>query len=72
MLGSPALAALTLAALGGYRALAVACGATALAYAVDLIAGSPLTQLSLVGPQPGRRPPLLRDRQRARGVPGGD
>ena len=52
MLGSPALAALTLAALGGYRALAVACGATALAYAIDLIAGSPLTQLSLVGPNP--------------------
>jgi hypothetical protein len=52
MLGSPALAALTLAALGGYRALAVACGATALAYAADLIAGSPLTQLSLVGPNP--------------------
>jgi hypothetical protein len=51
-LGSPALAALTLGALGGYRALAVACGATALAHAVDLIAGSPLTQLSLVGPNP--------------------
>jgi hypothetical protein len=52
MLGSPALAAATLATLGGYRALAFACGATALAYAVDLIAGSPLTQLSLVGPNP--------------------
>ncbi|HEY8808536.1 MAG TPA: hypothetical protein VIM28_00825 [Solirubrobacterales bacterium] len=52
MLGSPLLAALTSAALGGYRAPAVACGATALAYAVDLIAGSPLTQLSLVGPNP--------------------
>jgi hypothetical protein len=67
MLGAPALAALTLWALeagrgaragtpaalaGGYRALAFACGATALAYAVDLIAGSPLTQLSLVGPNP--------------------
>ncbi len=52
MFGSPALAALTLLALGGYRALAVACGATALAYAIDLIAGSPLTQLSLVGPNP--------------------
>jgi hypothetical protein len=52
MLGSPLLAALTLAALGGYWALAVACGATALAYAIDLIAGSPLTQLSLVGPNP--------------------
>lgn len=52
MLGSPALAALTLSALGGYRALACACGATALAYAIDLIAGSSLTQLSLVGPNP--------------------
>jgi hypothetical protein len=66
LLGSPALAALSLAALGGhgqgvrggqggrggYAALAVACAATALAYAVDLIAGSPLTQLSLVGPNP--------------------
>jgi hypothetical protein len=52
MLGSPALAALTLAVLGGYRALAFACGATALAHAADLIAGSPLTQLSLIGPNP--------------------
>lgn len=52
MLGSPALAALSLRVLGGYRALAVACAATALAYSVDLIAGSPLTQLSLVGPNP--------------------
>jgi len=52
MLGAPVLAALTLAALGGYRALAFACGSTALAHAVDLIAGSPLTQLSLVGPNP--------------------
>ena len=52
MLGSPALAALTLAALGGYAALAVACAATALAYAIDLIGGSSLTQLSIVGPNP--------------------
>jgi hypothetical protein len=52
MLGSPALAALTLAALGSYRALACACALTATAYAVDLIAGSPLTQLSIVGPNP--------------------
>ncbi len=52
MLGSPALAALSLAALGGYRALALACAATAIAYAVDLVFGSPLTQLSLVGPNP--------------------
>ncbi len=52
MLGSPALAAVTLAALGGYRALAFACAATSLAYAIDLIGGSALTQLSVVGPNP--------------------
>lgn len=52
MLVSPALAALTLAALGGYRALAFACAATVVAHAADLIAGSSLTQLSLVGPNP--------------------
>jgi hypothetical protein len=52
MLGSPALAALTLAALGGYRALAAACAVTALAHAIDLIGGSPLIQLSLAGPSP--------------------
>lgn len=52
MLGSPALGALTLTVLGGYRALACACALTATAYAVDLIVGSPLTQLSLVGPNP--------------------
>jgi hypothetical protein len=52
MLGSPGFAVLTWAALGGYRAIAVACAATAVAYSVDLIAGSPLTQLSLVGPNP--------------------
>jgi hypothetical protein len=52
MLGAPALAALTLAGLGGYRALAFACAATSLAYAIDLIGGSPLIQLSIVGPNP--------------------
>jgi hypothetical protein len=52
MLGSPALAALTLVVLGGYRALAFACAATSLAYAIDLIGGSALTQLSIVGPNP--------------------
>ncbi len=52
MLGSPALAVLTLAVLGGYRALAVACAATVLTYTVDVVAGSHLTQLSLVGPNP--------------------
>jgi hypothetical protein len=53
MIGAPALAALTLALLRGYRALAVASALTVLAYAVDVIVGSPLTALSLLGPNPG-------------------
>jgi hypothetical protein len=52
-LGSPLLAAATLALLPGYRALAVASALTVLAYAVDAIAGAPLTSLSLLGPNPG-------------------
>ncbi|MGN6557660.1 MAG: hypothetical protein ACTHLH_06565 [Solirubrobacterales bacterium] len=50
---SPFLAALTLLLLRGYRALAVASAVTVLAYAIDVIAGSPLTSLSLLGPNPG-------------------
>jgi hypothetical protein len=53
LLGAPLLAATTLGLLGGYRALAVASGLTAAAYAIDVIAGSPLTALSLIGPNPG-------------------
>jgi hypothetical protein len=53
MLGAPLLAALTLALWGGYRALAVASGLTVLAYAIDVIVGSPLTALALLGPNPG-------------------
>lgn len=53
LLLSPALAALTLLLLRGYRALAVASGLTVLAYAIDVVAGSPLTSLSLLGPNPG-------------------
>lgn len=53
IVGSPLLAALTLALLDGYRALAVAAALTVLAYALDVIAGSPLTTLSLLGPNPG-------------------
>jgi hypothetical protein len=53
MLGAPLLAALTLALFGGYRSLAVASALTVLAYAADVIAGSPLTALSLLGPNPG-------------------
>ena len=53
LLVSPLLAALTLVALRGYRALAVASAVTGVAYAADAIAGSPLTSLSLLGPNPG-------------------
>jgi hypothetical protein len=49
---APLLAGLTLL-LRGYAALAVAAAATALAYAIDMVAGSPLTSLSLLGPNPG-------------------
>jgi hypothetical protein len=52
-LGAPLLAAATLSLLPGYRGLAFACGLTAFAFAVDVIAGSPLTPLSLIGPDPG-------------------
>jgi hypothetical protein len=53
MFGAPLLAAVTLFALGGLRALAVASGLVVLAYAIDVIAGSPLISLSLLGPNPG-------------------
>jgi hypothetical protein len=53
MVGAPVLAGLTLVLLGGYRALAVASALTVLAYAADVIVGSPLTALSLLGPNPG-------------------
>jgi hypothetical protein len=53
LLLAPLLAGGTLLLLRGYRALAVASALTALAYAADLVAGSPLTSLSLLGPNPG-------------------
>jgi hypothetical protein len=53
LLLSPLLAVLTLLLLRGYRALAVASALTVLAYAIDVVAGSPLTSLSLLGPNPG-------------------
>jgi hypothetical protein len=53
MLAAPALAALTLVALRGYRALAMAAALTVLAYALDALLGSPLSALSLLGPNPG-------------------
>lgn len=52
LLGGPALAVLTLFSLRGYRALPVASGLVVLAYAIDVTAGSPLTTLSLLGPNP--------------------
>jgi hypothetical protein len=53
MIATPLLAALTLAALRDYRALAVATGITVVAYGLDAILGSPLSALSLLGPNPG-------------------
>ncbi len=50
--GAGALAAATLALTRGWWALALACGLTVLAYAIDVIAGSDLTALSLLGPNP--------------------
>jgi hypothetical protein len=53
LVGAPLLATLTLGSLGGYAALAVASGLVVGTYAVDVVAGSPLTSLSLLGPNPG-------------------
>ena len=53
LLGAPLLAAATLVLLPGYRALALASAVTVVAFAIDVIAGSPLTPLSLIGPDPG-------------------
>jgi hypothetical protein len=52
-LGAPALAAVTLVVARGWLALAVACSLTVTAYAFDVIAGSPLSARSLLGPNPG-------------------
>lgn len=53
MLGAPLLGSAALALLGGYRALAAAAALTVGAHAVDVVAGSALTSLSLLGPNPG-------------------
>jgi hypothetical protein len=50
--GAPLLAALTLTAIQGWGAIAIACGLTVGAYAIDVVAGSVLTPLSLPGPNP--------------------
>jgi len=53
LFGAPALAAVTLAGLRDLRALAVAAALVVIAYLIDVIAGSSLTSLSLLGPNPG-------------------
>ncbi len=52
-LGAPALAALTWLLLRGWAALALGCAVTLAAYLADVLAGSPLTAQSLLGPNPG-------------------
>jgi hypothetical protein len=51
-LGAAVLAVLTVMALRGWWALAVACAVTVIAYGIDVAAGSELTRLSLLGPNP--------------------
>jgi hypothetical protein len=51
-LGAPLLAVLTLWLARGWSALAIACGVAVCAYALDVVAGSPLTARSLLGPNP--------------------
>ncbi len=53
VLGAPVLAGLTLTLLRGYQAIAVASAVVVCAYAIDVVAGSALTSLSLLGPNPG-------------------
>ncbi len=53
LVGAPLLAAVTLRMLRGFRALALASGVVVLAYAIDVIGGSQLTSVSLLGPNPG-------------------
>ena len=70
-LGAPLLGCLTLAALGGYRALAIASGLTVL-----LPRGRRDRRLAAhlalpAWPKPRARGPVLRDRQRAGGAAGG-
>jgi len=54
MVGAPLLSAITMLTMRGpFRPLAVASGLVVLAYAIDVVVGSPLTKLSLLGPNPG-------------------
>jgi hypothetical protein len=51
-IGCPVLAALTLWFAPGMRGLAIAAAVSVTAYAVDVVAGSNLTEVSLMGPNP--------------------
>jgi len=51
--GALVLAGLTARGVPGVRGLALACAATVGAHAVDVVAGSPYTSLSVLGPNPG-------------------
>jgi len=51
-IGCPVLAALVLWFAPGLRGLAIAAAASVVAYGVDVVAGSHLTELSLIGPNP--------------------
>jgi hypothetical protein len=51
-LGAAILAGVTMLRVRGWWALAVACGITVVAYAADMVTGSELTKLSLLGPNP--------------------
>ncbi len=50
--GAAALAAITVTLVPGWRGLMIACAITVVAYAIDVITGSELTKLSLLGPNP--------------------
>jgi hypothetical protein len=50
--GSALVAALTVRLAPGWRGLAVACAITVTAYGIDVVTGSELTRLSLLGPNP--------------------
>lgn len=52
-LGAPALAAATAVLVPGFGGLALACAVTVGVHAIDVVAGSPYTSLSVLGPNPG-------------------
>jgi hypothetical protein len=51
-LGAAALAAVAVRFAWAWRGLAISCAITVIAYAIDVVTGSELTKLSLLGPNP--------------------